>query len=48
MRLNYHGQIVHHHSGVSAFAEYAVVSRNSLIKIDRDPPFVEAALAARF
>ena len=44
MRLNYHGQTVHHHLGVSAFAEYAVVSRNSLIKIDRDLPFVEAAL----
>ena len=35
---------VHHHLGVSAFAEYAVVSRNSLVKIDRDLPFVEAAL----
>ena len=44
MRLNYRGQAVHHHLGVSAFAEYAVVSRNSLIKIDRDLPFVEAAL----
>lgn len=44
IRLNYHGQTVHHHLGVSAFAEYAVVSRNSLIKIDRDLPFVEAAL----
>ncbi|MCP6330405.1 S-(hydroxymethyl)glutathione dehydrogenase, partial [Klebsiella pneumoniae] len=42
--LNYRGQAVHHHLGVSAFAEYAVVSRNSLIKIDRDLPFVEAAL----
>ncbi|MDQ0668187.1 alcohol dehydrogenase [Pseudomonas sp. W2I6] len=35
---------VHHHLGVSAFAEYAVVSRNSVVKIDRDLPFVEAAL----
>lgn len=44
IRLNYRGQPVHHHLGVSAFAEYAVVSRNSLVKIDRDLPFVEAAL----
>jgi len=35
---------VHHHLGVSAFAEYAVVSRNSVVKIDRELPFVEAAL----
>jgi alcohol dehydrogenase len=33
-----------HHLGVSAFAEQAVVSRRSLIKIDRELPFVEAAL----
>ncbi|OAE47914.1 zinc-dependent alcohol dehydrogenase family protein [Agrobacterium tumefaciens] len=43
-RLNYRGEAVHHHLGVSAFAEYAVVSRHSLVKIDRDLPFVEAAL----
>src|SRR5262249_37297525 len=35
---------IHHHLGVSAFAERAVVSRHSLIKVDRDLPFVEAAL----
>lgn len=35
---------IHHHLGVSAFAEYAVVSRHSLVKIDKDLPFVEAAL----
>jgi alcohol dehydrogenase len=35
---------VNHHIGVSAFAEYAVVSRHSLVKIDRDLPFEEAAL----
>ncbi|NMN71549.1 zinc-dependent alcohol dehydrogenase family protein [Rhizobium sp. 57MFTsu3.2] len=44
IRLNYRGKSVHHHLGVSAFAEYAVVSRNSLVKIDKDLPFVEAAL----
>ncbi|WP_166366982.1 zinc-dependent alcohol dehydrogenase family protein [Pseudomonas akapageensis] len=44
MRLSHAGAQVHHHLGVSAFAEYAVVSRNSLVRIDRDLPFVEAAL----
>jgi alcohol dehydrogenase len=43
-RLSEHGQPLHHHLGVSAFAEFAVVSRRSLIKIDRDLPFDEAAL----
>jgi alcohol dehydrogenase len=35
---------VHHHLGCSAFAEYAVVSRRSLVKVDDDLPFREAAL----
>lgn len=35
---------VHHHLGCSAFAEYATVSRRSLVKIDRDVPFEHAAL----
>lgn len=35
---------VHHHLGVSAFAEYAVVSRRSLVKIDPELPLEEAAL----
>jgi alcohol dehydrogenase len=43
-RLSLGGQPVNHHIGVSAFAEYAVVSRNSLVRIDRDLPFEEAAL----
>jgi alcohol dehydrogenase len=38
------GQPVHHHLGVSAFAEYAVVSRRSLVKVPADLPPVEAAL----
>ena len=38
------GTPVHHHLGVSAFAEHAVVSRNSLIRIDPDLPFHHAAL----
>lgn len=44
VRLSSPAGHVHHHLGVSAFAEYAVMSRNSVIKIDRELPFVEAAL----
>lgn len=43
-RLRLGGVEVHHHMGVSAFAEYAVCSRNSLVKIDATLPFDEAAL----
>lgn len=43
-RLRRHGEAVHHHCGVSSFAEYATVSRNSLVKIDRDVPLHIAAL----
>jgi alcohol dehydrogenase len=35
---------LNHHLGCSAFAEYAVVSRRSLIKVDGDLPFEDAAL----
>ena len=35
---------LNHHLGVSAFAEYATVSRRSLVKVDRDLPFDHAAL----
>ncbi|MGQ0544704.1 MAG: zinc-dependent alcohol dehydrogenase family protein [Betaproteobacteria bacterium] len=35
---------IHHHLGCSAFAELAVVSRRSLVKIDADLPHEEAAL----
>ena len=38
------GTPVHHHLGVSAFADYATVSRRSLVKIDPELPFEEAAL----
>ncbi len=38
------GERVNHHVGVSAFAEYAVVSRNSLVKIDPSLPLEHAAL----
>lgn len=43
-RLSKDGKPVNHHVGASAFAEYAVVSRASLVKIDRTLPFEEAAL----
>lgn len=35
---------LHHHLGCSAFAAHAVVSRRSLVKVDRDLPFEQAAL----
>src|SRR5699024_3288050 len=35
---------VHHHSGVSGFAQYAVISTNSIVKVDPDIPFREVAL----
>lgn len=38
------GTVVNHHLGVSGFAEYATVSRHSVVKIDPDLPLVEAAL----
>ncbi|NQV22172.1 MAG: alcohol dehydrogenase catalytic domain-containing protein [Rhodospirillales bacterium] len=43
-RLSCGGTDVHHHVGVSAFAEYATVSRRSVVKIDKDMPLAEAAL----
>ncbi|GAB3963231.1 zinc-dependent alcohol dehydrogenase family protein [Spirosoma harenae] len=39
-----HQQVVHHHMGVSGFAEYSVVSRKSVVKIDPTLPFEIAAL----
>jgi len=35
---------LHHHLGCAAFAEYATVSRHSVVKIDPDLPWDEAAL----
>ncbi len=43
-RLKRNGKPVFHHVGVSAFAEYAVVARESVVKIDPTLPFEEAAL----
>lgn len=38
------GEVLNHHLGCSAFATHAVVSRRSLVKIDKDLPFEHAAL----
>jgi alcohol dehydrogenase len=43
-RLTFRGEPVNHHLGVSAFAEYAVVARESCVKIDPDLPMDIAAL----
>jgi alcohol dehydrogenase len=44
MRLSQNGQPVYHHVGVSAFAQYCVVNRGSVVKIDEQLPFDEAAM----
>ncbi len=43
-RLSCDGAEINHHLGVSAFADYAVVSRRSLVRVDPDLPLDEAAL----
>lgn len=43
-RLSVDGKPVHHHIGVSAFAEHAVISRRSLVKVEADIPHEIAAL----
>lgn len=43
-RLHRNGAPLYHHVGVSCFAEYATVSRRSLVKIDPDVPLDEAAM----
>jgi alcohol dehydrogenase len=43
-RLSTHDHDLNHHLGVSGFAEYATVSRRSLVKVDRDLAFEHAAL----
>ncbi|MCS7268727.1 MAG: zinc-dependent alcohol dehydrogenase family protein [Geminicoccaceae bacterium] len=43
-RLRRDGEPLNHHVGVSAFAEYATVSRRSVVKIDPELPLEEAAL----
>jgi len=43
-RLHRNGHDIHHHLGVSAFADYAVVSRRSAVIIPREIPLETAAL----
>lgn len=43
-RIHRGGADVYHHLGVSAFADYAVVARESLVKVDSTLPFDEAAV----
>lgn len=43
-RIHNQGDYYHHHLGVSGFAEFAVASVESLVKIDQEIPFEIAAL----
>ncbi len=43
-RLHRSGGDLHHHLGVSAFAEYATVSQQSLVRVDKTLSFEEAAV----
>jgi alcohol dehydrogenase len=43
-RLSKSGKPIAHYSGVSCFAEYAVVARSSLVKIDKGVPLADAAM----
>ena len=43
-RLSRQGHPLFHHSGVSAFAEYATVSRRSLVRVEKDLPLDIAAV----
>jgi alcohol dehydrogenase len=43
-RLTKNGTPINHHLGVSGFADHAVVSENSCVKVDKALPFDEAAL----
>ena len=43
-RLHKDGVRINHHSGVAGFAEYAVIPRDALVKIDPTIPFEHAAL----
>ena len=43
-RLHDRDGAVHHHLGVSGFAQHAVLAGNSLVRVPSDLPFAEAAL----
>ena len=44
VRISQNGQPVHHHVGVSAFAHHCVVNRGSVVKVDDQLPWDQAAL----
>lgn len=44
VRLHAGEEKIGHHVGVSAFSEYAVVSQNSLVKVEEDIPYEKLAL----
>lgn len=44
VRLHAGEEAIGHHVGVSAFSEYAVVSQNSVVKVNEDLPFEKLAL----
>lgn len=43
-RLKLNGEFINHHSGVSAFAEYAVVSRHAVVPVSEQLDMADAAL----
>ena len=43
-RISLNGRPINHYSGVSAFAEYAVVSERSLVRIPKTVPLKDAAI----
>lgn len=43
-RLHKDGVRINHHSGIAGFAEYAVIPKEALVKIDKSIPFEHAAL----
>ncbi len=43
-RLHHNGGEIHHHLGVSGFADYAVVDQHSLVKVDPSLSFDEVAV----
>ena len=43
-RLSLNGDVIHHHMGLSAFAEMVIVSQHSLVKVDDALPVEIAAL----
>ena len=43
-RLGRKGRDVNHHLGVSAFAQFAVLSQRSLVRVDKSLPFAQAAV----